>query len=650
MLEWSRQAHQQQEGGSMAQVRIFVSHSSTDKPFVDALVHALREAGADVWYDEHNLGTGQLLDEIQRELRIRPVFVVILSKAAFASPWVREECRWAWTLGLDDPTRIILPVVALAIDRSDFDGMLFLTGFKRIEGPGNKPYPQAEAIERTLLQLGLYPAGSPQRGQEVVGLIARGKALIAQKQQEQAILLFQAATVMGPGSADAWLNLAEALHVVARYAEALKAWDRVLGLDPNSALAWNGKGATLLSLKLYQEALDALDRALALDRSLVSAWSNKGLAQRGLWHPRLASDAFERALELDPDNVDILVNEGAAFSELNWYWRALEVYERALALDPRNVAARKGAEQQRQALGLAHDSVLPESAPVHPAPPSTPRGSFPIRLANLGYEQRSGPGVDVVIPPLCDVPAGEFLMGSDPTHDKELYNEEEPQCSVSIPTFQIARYLVTVAEYTCFVRIGRREPQAPSSSPTWQQQLGKPDHPVVNVSWRDAMAYAAWLMRMTGEQWRLPTEAEWEKAARWDPAIREARIYPWGDAFDRTRCNTSEDKLHDTTPVGAYPLGMSPCGAMDMAGTVWEWTSSSFRPYPYSADDGREPPYLYSADDRKELTETPGKRVARGGAYIAIPRYARTAYRLDLDPDVVYGFVGFRLVRSVPGT
>jgi iron(II)-dependent oxidoreductase len=103
-----------------------------------------------------------------------------------------------------------------------------------------------------------------------------------------------------------------------------------------------------------------------------------------------------------------------------------------------------------------------------------------------------------------------------------------PQHAVTLSAFHLGRFPVTVAEYACFVHAGLREP------PRWPQLLGKLDHPVVYVSWPDALAYAAWLARLTGEWWRLPSEAEWEKAAGWDPVADQARLYPWGDAHAAT--------------------------------------------------------------------------------------------------------------------
>ena len=139
-------------------MRIFVSHSSHDAAFCDQLAPSLRGAGADVWVDQDNLGAGPLLDELMRQLRERPVFVVVLSKAAFASEWVRRECMWAYQLHCREPQRVVLPVVARPIERTDFDSLLFLEEFLRVEAPGNQPYPPQEAVARALRLLSLGPA------------------------------------------------------------------------------------------------------------------------------------------------------------------------------------------------------------------------------------------------------------------------------------------------------------------------------------------------------------------------------------------------------------------------------------------------------------------------------------------------------------
>jgi toxoflavin biosynthesis protein ToxD len=261
-----------------------------------------------------------------------------------------------------------------------------------------------------------------------------------------------------------------------------------------------------------------------------------------------------------------------------------------------------------------------------------PSERFPPRLARLGFQGRVRDGIELIVPPVRSVPAGVFLMGSDPTKDHVARKyakypwakAERPQHTMTLPNYDIARFPVTVAEYACFVRAGHQVRMS-----NWATQLGQLDHPVVQVSWRDAVAYAVWLTKRTGEQWQLASEAEWEKAAR---GI-EGRIYPWGDTFDQARCNTRESGLNTTTPVGSFPSAVSPCGAQDLAGNVWEWTSSRFLPYPYTLADGRE--------DKT----TRDSRVLRGGSWGNDFRSARAACRTRNRPGVLGDLIGFRLVR-----
>jgi formylglycine-generating enzyme required for sulfatase activity len=277
----------------------------------------------------------------------------------------------------------------------------------------------------------------------------------------------------------------------------------------------------------------------------------------------------------------------------------------------------------------------PRPQPTSPATPSyvAPRDRFPPRLAELGYRVAFLNGAEVILPPLCAVPAGPFLMGSDPRRDRGAYDGEQPQHSVTVAAYQIGKYPVTVAEYACFVRATKHsEPKSHYNRLRWAQQLSERlDHPVVNVSWHDALAHAHWLVERTGQPWRLLTEAEWEKAARGT----DGRLYPWGNAWNPANANTGKN---GTMPVGSYPGGASPYGAQDMTGNVWEWTSSLYQPYPYNATDGRE---------REISTE---HHVIRGGSWNSRTKQARTAIRgnLPLVPDFANGFIGFRLALAVP--
>jgi formylglycine-generating enzyme required for sulfatase activity len=247
-------------------------------------------------------------------------------------------------------------------------------------------------------------------------------------------------------------------------------------------------------------------------------------------------------------------------------------------------------------------------------------------------------------------------MGSDKTHDKDAFDDETPQYPVEVAGFAFGQHPVTVAEYACAVRANAvREPPAHTypqnatwPAPEWRgktldwaAQRRHPDHPVVCVSWEDAKAYAGWLAQASGQAWRLPAEAQWEKAACWDPAgpaNQISRIYPWGDTFDISRCNTCESRIGTTTPAGAYSSGASACGAQDMAGNVWEWTSSLDTGYPYNAQDGRE------------QTDSAGNRVRRGGSSGNASRFARAAYRGGNVPDLINVIVGVHVALAPPGS
>jgi formylglycine-generating enzyme required for sulfatase activity len=233
-------------------------------------------------------------------------------------------------------------------------------------------------------------------------------------------------------------------------------------------------------------------------------------------------------------------------------------------------------------------------------------------------------------PELVLILAGEFLMGSDPEKDKDTIGNEQPQRKLHLPDYNIAKTPVTNAQYEVFVEAAGHEPPEPWGAKKSSQ--GREDHPVCRVNWYDAVAYCQWLTEVSGKVYRLPSEAEWEKAARGT----DGRIYPWGDKWDVERCNTWEGGKNDTTPVGVYPQGASPYGLLDMAGNIWEWTRSLARKYPYDPTDGRESPKA-SGDVQ---------RVARGGAWSRDRVCARCARRLWGNPNDKRHMIGFRVVVS----
>jgi sulfatase modifying factor 1 len=227
-------------------------------------------------------------------------------------------------------------------------------------------------------------------------------------------------------------------------------------------------------------------------------------------------------------------------------------------------------------------------------------------------------------------------MGSDPAKDKGSYDDEQPQHPVYVSEFYIGRYPVTNAQYAAFVKATKH--RAPEH---WEGggriPSGKENHPVVYVSWDDAVAFCQWLSQETGRTFRLPTEAEWEKAARGT----DGRIYPWGNGWDETKLNSGEAGPGDTTPVGQYsPDGDSPYAA-DMSGNVWEWCADWY--------DKEE--YQRRAKSTVKNPRGPKRgesRVVRGGAFDDYRGFGRCAYRFRRHPGSFSRRSGFRVVVVAP--
>jgi formylglycine-generating enzyme required for sulfatase activity len=206
---------------------------------------------------------------------------------------------------------------------------------------------------------------------------------------------------------------------------------------------------------------------------------------------------------------------------------------------------------------------------------------------------------------------------------------------VDVPAFAIARIPVTFDEFVRFVQAGGARPRR-----SWGGDRPPPGHgrhPAVNIGWDDAAAYCAWLAAHTGLPFRLPTEAEWERASRGETLRR----WPWGDEVRPGCANTREAGGSDTTPVDAHPRGASPFGIMDMAGNAWEWTSDVYRPYPYTpaAEDA---PALPAGETESH------RRALRGGSWTAEAHWARCSSRVRWRPFYIFsGQVGFRVACSI---
>ena len=240
-----------------------------------------------------------------------------------------------------------------------------------------------------------------------------------------------------------------------------------------------------------------------------------------------------------------------------------------------------------------------------------------------------------------EIAAGSFLMGSDAVIDPmafdiERWSSTNAQAVLELPTYYIGRFEVTVAQMRSFV-------QATGYPIDGQALGGAPGHPATFISWPDALAYSRWLDEILrtspdtpevlstllegGGQVTLPTEAEWEKAARGS----DGRIYPWGS---EPRPDRATYQARGTTAVGSHQCPECPFGLSDMAGNVWEWTRSPYQPYPYDP-----------TDDFEDL-ENESLWVMRGGSFTDPAHFVRGANRGGADPGARRAFIGFRIAIS----
>ncbi len=265
--------------------------------------------------------------------------------------------------------------------------------------------------------------------------------------------------------------------------------------------------------------------------------------------------------------------------------------------------------------------------------------------------------LNTLLPEFVRIPAVPFLMGTPEEQlsslakhyggTRESYREESPQHTVSLPAYALARTPVTNALYARYVQAtGAR---APLPWHAEQPPAEMYDLPVVDISWAEVQAFCSWLTdtwqgsvmvvgsgsengsaAVEAPRFRLPSEAEWEHAARGT----DGRLFPWGadeEPFDLARANVKESGRASPTPVGSYPAGASPYGLLDMAGNVWELTATLDALYPYDPQRGLEDP------------QASGRRIARGGCYANPHGFARCACRFRFAPEMRNPFLGFRL-------
>ncbi len=351
--------------------------------------------------------------------------------------------------------------------------------------------------------------------------------------------------------------------------------------------------------------------------------------------------------------VEKLTSQAIQYELKGDFWNALQTYYKIKRIDPffpRVDVKIKELEQEVRptnmlrlvrsvvmvivgiALSIWGSSALlnnlPSSTfePTRTLQPATTNTSLPSQtsilptpILGIGSTMTSEDGMALLY-----IPAGEFTMGSN-----EGDSDEKPVHTVHLDAFWIDKTEVTNAMYAKCVRAGKCDQHLSTGSQTRENYYGNSDfndYPVIHVSWSDAKAYCAWADR------RLPTEAEWEKAA----AGENAFTYPWGNDAPNNELLNYNGAVGDTTPVGKYPNGASPYGALDMAGNVSEWVADWYSETYYASLPGSNP----LGPDLGQL------RVYRGGSWDNHDRYVRSAERGAVDPTSSTNYFGFRCAIS----
>jgi formylglycine-generating enzyme required for sulfatase activity len=303
-------------------------------------------------------------------------------------------------------------------------------------------------------------------------------------------------------------------------------------------------------------------------------------------------------------------------------------------------------EQQLTAL----EALKPSATPVASEADITTSAQ---RLAVFPPKARVPAVVSSIVPTLPDgaelisIPAGEFIMGSSqeeiaallnskPSYKREWFEGEIPKRRVILDAYFIYKTPVTVSQYLMFcTATGHRKPKGLGFNQRWQPS----NQPIINVSWEDAQAYCAWVSHESGRNVTLPTEAQWEKAARGT----DGQIYPWGNEWNTDKCahSVGSYKPDGTMSVDSYPTGMSPFGVLDMVGNAWEWCLDWYDESYYEHSPLHNPP--------GPLSSPKGYRVLRGGSWAAGDLYVfRCAFRFGYSPGTWFANGGIRCVVALP--
>jgi len=602
-------------------LKVFLCHAHPDADKVRALYARLKREGVDVWLDKEKLLPGADWEyEIRKAVREADVVVVCLSKQFNQAGFRQKEVRIALDAAMEKPEGEIFIIPARLeecdnleslnkwhwVDLFESDGLQRLMLALRV---------RADKIGAALRQRGGHTVSRPKitPEQEAAEKAAREKEAVEKAAREKARL-----------EAEEQARQKAAKEEADREAEEKNARGRELA---EKALRAAGM------LGAQQAAKDKVEKEVAAKAHLEAEELARQKAAKEK-ADREAADAARIAREkAEKDAREKTAREKARLEaeELERQRLAREKAERRKTPRKPNTAIITGGIGLVGIICIAVISSLwgdlfpraPEPTATlfltptktkTPAPTKTPTATaFPDEITENGVPMRL-------------VPAGEFEMGS--TNGE---SDETPVHTVYLDDFYMDKYEVTNALYkTCVDAGGCKTPPQNTSSYTRDSYYGNPefdDYPVIYVDWNQAQAYCQW------RDASLPTEAQWEKAARGT----DERIYPWGEGIDCDKANYSGCK-GDTTKVGSYESGQSPYGIYDLAGNVWEWTA-----------DWYSETYYQSSPSENPLGPDSGQyRMLRGGSCGSYGNNVRSSDRnWNLPTGASYG-IGFRCSRSQP--
>ena len=398
-------------------------------------------------------------------------------------------------------------------------------------------------------------------------------------------------------------------------------------------------GLVHLSNGQYEAAVIAFKKACALDPNNQEVWANLGRAYYLIDEYVNAANCYRKVTDLDPKDKNAYSNLGNAYFRMGAYADVIEPLQKACALDP-------NCGKFHYYLGRAQfelDRLEEAKRAVKKALESDQAHHPTIKLLKK-IEKRSDEIIKNDNPDMILIPAGEFQMGCG---DRDAPSNEKPMHTVYLGDFYIDKYPVTNAQYKRFIDANPqwRKDHIPRKYHNggylkdWKRNdylSGTANHPVVHVSWYAAMAYAQWIGK------HLPTEAEWEKAARGGLV---SQIYPWGNLIDSSKANYNKN-VRRTTSVGDYPANNY--GLYDMAGNVWEWCLDRYNEDFYVKSPRHNPvaggTLRYTIDLFRNIKSS---RVLRGGSWSVEPQDVRSTARTWASPNNLSLDLGFRCVMSV---